>query len=97
MSKEVQFKNRDRLLHIGITIGTLRRVRGMSQEQLAEKAGISRVLLCKIEAPNIPKSFSIEVFLDIADALDVDPAELLRASVIPEKILEKSSKRDCAR
>ena len=39
MSKEgVSFKNRDRFIQLGIAISTLRKLRGMSQDQLAEKA-----------------------------------------------------------
>ena len=51
MSKTVSFKNNDRFIQIGIAIVTLRKLRGMSQEKLAEKAGISRSLLSVIEAP----------------------------------------------
>ena len=40
MSKEVSFKNRDRFIQLGIAIAALRRFKGMSQEGLAEKAGI---------------------------------------------------------
>ena len=90
MSKEdISFKNRDRFIQLGITIATLRKLRGMSQEQLAEKAEISRVQLSVIEAPGMAHSFSMEIFFDIADALDVDPAELLRASMISDEILKK--------
>ena len=32
MSKEVEFKNRDRFIQLGITIAALRKMRGMSQE-----------------------------------------------------------------
>ena len=42
MSKDVEFKNRDRFLQLGIAISTLRKIRGLSQEQLAEKANVSR-------------------------------------------------------
>ena len=38
MGKSVSFENRDKLIQIGITIATLRRMRGMSQENLADKA-----------------------------------------------------------
>ncbi|MFR7744075.1 MAG: hypothetical protein ACLU3I_12860 [Acutalibacteraceae bacterium] len=38
MSKdEISFKNRDRFIQMGIAISSLRKMRGMSQEQLAEK------------------------------------------------------------
>lgn len=89
MSKDVSFKNRDRFIQLGIVISALRKTRGMSQEKLAEKAGISRSLLSTIEAPNTAKAFSMEVFYDIADALDVDPADLITASVFPDKIINK--------
>ena len=42
MSNENQFKNRDRYIQLGIVISTLRKMRGLSQEQLAEKANLSR-------------------------------------------------------
>lgn len=89
MSKEVSFKNHDRFVQLGIAISTLRRMRGLSQEKLAEKAGISRSLLSAIEAPSIAKAFSLEVFYDIADALDVDPADLITASVFPDRVINK--------
>ena len=86
MRKEVSFKNRDRFIQLGIAISSLRKVRGMSQEKLAEKANISRSLLSVIEAPNAAHSFSLEVLYDIADALDVTPADLINASLFPDNI-----------
>lgn len=90
MSKDIEFKNRDRLIQLGIAISALRKMRGMSQEQLAERAGISRSHLSSIEAPGIARSFSLEIFFNIADALDIDPADLIDASVFPDKIMGKS-------
>ena len=88
MSKKTEFKNRDRFIQLGITIGTLRRLRGMSQEQLADKANISRSFLSIIEAPKTVRPFSLEVIFNIADALDVNPGDLVNASFIPDKILD---------
>lgn len=90
MSKEVSFKNHDRFIQLGIAISALRKMRGLSQEKLAEKAGISRSLLGVIEAPSIAKAFSLEVFYDIADALDIDPADLITASVFPDHVISKN-------
>lgn len=89
MRKEVSFKNRDRFIQLGIAISSLRKVRGMSQEKLAEKANISRSLLSVIEAPNAAHSFSLEVLYDIADALDVTPADLINASLFSDNIINK--------
>lgn len=87
MSKtEVNFKNRDRFIQLGIAIASLRRMRGMSQEQLAEKANISRSHLSAIEAPNMVRAFSLDVFFNIADALEIDPSELIRDNLFPGNI-----------
>ena len=57
-------------------------------EKLAEKAGVSRSLISTIEAPNMAHGFSLDVFFDIADALEVDPADLINASVLPDRIIK---------
>ena len=90
MRKEVAFKNRDKFIELGIAIASLRKLRGMSQEQLAEKAGVSRSLLSIIEAPNTANSFSMEAFFDIAEALDISPADLLNASLFPDNVINNS-------
>lgn len=89
MSKEVSFKNHDRFIQLGVAISSLRKIRGLSQEKLAEKAGISRSLLSVIEAPNIAHCFSMEVFYNIADALDITPCDLLNASLFPDEIIKR--------
>lgn len=86
MSNERELKNRDRYIHLGIAIAALRKMRGMSQEQLAEKAEVSRSHISSIEAPGIARPFSLEVFFNIADALEIDPADLITASVFPDRI-----------
>ena len=86
MSKETPFDNRDRLIQLGIAIGALRKLRGLSQEMLAEKAGVSRSLISSIEAPGIAKTFSLDVFFSIADVLEIDPADLLKTSVFPDVV-----------
>lgn len=91
MSKNTEFKNRDRYIQLGIAISTLRKMRGLSQEQLAERANVSRSHISSIEAPGIARPFSLEVFFNIADALEIDPADLINASVFPDKIFHKNS------
>ena len=87
MSGVVGFKNRDRFIQLGIAISTLRKMRGLSQEKLAELAHVSRSHISAIEAPGIAHPFSLEVFFNIADALEVDPADLINASVFPDRII----------
>ena len=92
MSKDVEFKNRDRFIQLGIAIAALRKMRGMSQEQLSEKANVSRSHISAIEAPGIVRPFSLEVFFNIADALEIDPADLINASVFSDEIINRKNK-----
>ena len=88
MGKDITFKNRDKLVQIGIAISTVRRLRNMSQEELADAADISRSHLSMIESPGIAYNFSLDVLFNIADALGVDPADLISTSVFPDKIIK---------
>ncbi len=88
MSKQIDFKNKDRFIQLGIAISALRKMRGMSQEQLAEKSNVSRSHISAIEAPNLVRPFSLDVFFNIADALEIEPADLINATVFPDKIFK---------
>lgn len=90
MRKEVEFKNIDRFVQLGLTIAMFRKRKGMSQEQLAEKANMSRAHLSVIEAPKIVRPFSLEVLFNIADALEMDVIELLEVS----KQLDRTNKKE---
>lgn len=91
MGKEISCDNKDRFIQIGIAIAALRKVRGMSQEDLADKAKISRSLLSAIEAPNMAHNFSLNAFFNIADALNIEPSELIKASMFPDKVLKPNN------
>ena len=56
---------------IGQTIKKYRKLRGLTQEQLADMVCISISYLTKIEAPNCDQPFSLEVILDISEVLDI--------------------------
>lgn len=69
-------------MDIGQAIQTLRKTAGISQKELAEKAGISANALCAIEKD---KSFpSKQTVRDICQALNI-PAGLLLFSAITEE------------
>ena len=87
MGKDVEYKSRDRFIQLGIAVSTLRRIRGLSQEKLAEKANISRSLLSNIKAPNMAYGFLLNVFYNLADALEISPEKLIAASVFPDEII----------
>jgi len=71
-------KNHDEeFIKIGLNIAYYRKLKKMTQLDLAEKSGISRTHMSNIEAPNSPTALSIETLLDIADALEVPVSQLL--------------------
>lgn len=67
----------EKFLKLGLNIAYHRKLKRMSQLDLAERAGISRTHISNIEAPNMPTAMSIETLFDIADALDVPASQLL--------------------
>ena len=71
-SMPISFNNIDKLTEVGYNIAYYRKHAGLTQEQLAEMVGISRSHLSAIEAPNIVRSFSIELLFNIAEALKID-------------------------
>jgi len=68
---------RDEFIAVGIRIGYLRKLKGLSQEQLAERAGISIGFLSQVEAPNMAVGISLATLFAIAKALDVPPSKIL--------------------
>ena len=62
---------------IGLNIAYYRKLRGLTQLQLAELVNVSRTHLSNIEDPNMPTSISLEKLFDIADVLNIPPSYLL--------------------
>lgn len=61
---------------------TLRRSKGMTQAQLAEKAGLSNGAIGNYEAGN-RKNISYIAIFKIASALDVSPSKLIPINKCP--------------
>lgn len=76
-SKKISFENRDKFVALGLNIAYYRKQQGLTQDELAERADISRSHMSSIEAPNMVKSFSLEILFRIADVLKVDAYKLL--------------------
>ncbi|MBP3310299.1 MAG: helix-turn-helix transcriptional regulator [Ruminococcus sp.] len=73
ISKENEFK----YIQLGLNISYYRKLKGYTQEELAELSGISRSHISAIEAPNIVHNISLEVLFNIAEALGIEPCKLL--------------------
>ena len=62
---------------IGLKIAYYRKLRGLTQEQLAEKVERPPAFIGHIEAPNINKAVSLDTLFDIASVLDVPAYKFL--------------------
>ncbi len=62
---------------LGLKIAYYRKLRGLTQEQLAEKIEKSAAFIGHVEAPNVEKAISFDTLFDIARALDVSPYKFL--------------------
>lgn len=76
-STKISFENRDKYIELGLNIAYYRKRAGMTQDQLAEKADMSRSFLGEIEAPNMVTTMSLEVLFNIARALNMPASKLL--------------------
>lgn len=58
-------------LQLGLKIAYYRKLRGLTQEQLAEKIKRTSAFVGHIEAPNIIKAVSLDTLFDISRVLNV--------------------------
>lgn len=61
---------------LGLTIAYYRKLRGLTQAELAEATNLSRTHISNIEAPNGETSISLNKLFDIADVLEVPVKDL---------------------
>jgi len=71
-------RSRDVLKSIAANVRRLRSKRKLTQQQLAEEAGVDLRYLQKIEAAEI--DFGVSLLEVLADALDVKPSTLLKSA-----------------
>ena len=60
---------------LGLTIAYYRKLRGLTQEALAEKIGVDQTHISKIEVASV--GISLDNLFRISIALDVPPSKLL--------------------
>ncbi|MEE0681989.1 MAG: helix-turn-helix domain-containing protein [Candidatus Gastranaerophilaceae bacterium] len=73
----MKFDNRDNYIKLGLKISYYRKLKGLTQEQLAEILDMSTAFIGKIEAPNIVKAVSLDTLFEIARILGIPAYKLL--------------------
>lgn len=64
-------------MQLGLKIAYYRKLRGLTQEQLAEKINRTPAFIGHVEAPNINKAVSLDTLFEIAKILDVPAYKFL--------------------
>jgi transcriptional regulator with XRE-family HTH domain len=80
---------------MGLKISYYRKLKGLSQEQLAEIVGKSLAFIGAVEAPNIVRAISMDTLFDIADVLEVPAYKFLQFDEYgtPKHVNHKDSRR----
>lgn len=73
----MKLQHLDKYKRLGLKISYYRKVKGMTQEQLAEELGKSLSFIGAVEAPNIDRTISLDTLFDISDVLEKPASKLL--------------------
>jgi len=68
----------DKYMKLGLRIAYFRKMKGFTQEQLAEKLGKSAGYIGAVEATNVERAISLDMLFDIADLLGVPAYKFLQ-------------------
>ena len=73
----MNLKYEEQYRRLGLKISYYRKLKGYTQEQLAEKIDKNTAFLGAIEAPNVDRTLSLDTLFDIAEVLEVPPYKFL--------------------
>lgn len=73
----MKLQHLDKYKRLGLKISYYRKVKGMTQEQLAEELGKNLSFIGAVEAPNIDRTISLDTLFDISDVLEIPASKLL--------------------
>lgn len=72
----MDYKRMNEFRLLGLTIAYYRKLRGLTQAELAEATNLSHTHISNIEAPNGKTSISLNKLFDIAEVLEVPVKDL---------------------
>ena len=74
----MKIKHHDKYKQLGLKISYYRKLKGFTQEALAERIDKDISFLGAVEAPNINRAVSLDTLFDIAEVLEVSPHKFLQ-------------------
>ncbi len=78
--KTEKLNNSAEMRELGLKIAYYRKLRGLTQEALADKIGMSLNHLSSVEAPNVNRGISLNAVFSIAKVLEIKPSMLFEFS-----------------
>ena len=87
----MDYKRMNEFRLLGLTIAYYRKLRGLTQAELAEATNLSRTHISNIEAPNGKTSISLNKLFDIAEVLEVPVNRGSRHFFVEAQILTRCS------
>ena len=73
----MNLKYEEQYRRLGLKIGYYRKLKGYTQDQLAEKINKNTAFLGAVEAPNVDRTLSLDTLFDIAAVLEVPAYKFL--------------------
>ena len=73
----MKIEHSDSYMKLGLRIAYFRKMKGFTQEQLAERLGKSAGYIGAVEAINVERAISLDMLFDIADLLEVPAYKFL--------------------
>ena len=76
----------DKYRKMGLKISYYRKLKGLTQEQLAERIDKNLAFIGAVEAPNVNRTISLDTLFDIACVLGIPAYKFLSLRVVPDHI-----------
>jgi len=74
----LKIEHSERHRKLGLRIAYFRKMKGLTQEQLAEKLGKSAGYIGAVEATNVGRAISLDLLFDLSDLLGVPAYRFLQ-------------------
>lgn len=74
---QLKTEHKEKYKKLGLKISYYRKLKGFTQEQLADRLSMNATFIGQVEAPNMNKAISMDTLFDISDILGVPAHKFL--------------------